>query len=318
MKNILITSKSFGSQLDREHKEQLIQYFEENDCHIIWNSTDHAMSAQDIINVDAEQSLDAIVVYSSSDEMNHTVFEYCRNLKVVSRHGVGIENIDALAAKRAGVQIKTTTAMPGNETVADLAFALLLSVARKVTVIDAQLRQNHWHRPISRDVWGKTLGIIGLGRIGKAVVKRAQGFGMNILAYTGHPDKNYLKKNGITLCTKEELIAKADFITLHCTLNEETRGLIGVKEFFLMKRTAYLINTARSGLVDQRALLEALKNDEIAGVAIDVFDIEPVVDDPLIKENLENVVATAHVGSYTFDSIKRMDFLVAENVVQTI
>lgn len=318
MKNILITSKNFGSQLDREHKEQLLQYFEENDCHIIWNLTDHAMSAQDIINVDAEQSLDAIVVYSSSDEMNHTVFEHCRNLKVVSRHGVGIENIDALAAKRAGVQIKTTTAMPGNETVADLAFALLLSVARKVTVIDAQLRQNHWHRPISRDVWGKTLGIIGLGRIGKAVVKRAQGFGMNILAYTGHPDKNYLKKNGITLCTKEELIAKADFITLHCTLNEETRGLIGVKELSLMKRTAYLINTARSGLVDQRALLEALKNDEIAGVAIDVFDIEPVVDDPLVKENLENVVATAHVGSYTFDSIKRMDFLVAENVVQTI
>lgn len=318
MKNILITSKEFGSQLDREHKEQLIQYFKENDCHIIWNPTDHAMSAQDIINVDTEQLLDAIIVYSSSDEMNHTVFEHCRNLKVVSRHGVGIENIDAFAAKKAGVQIKTTTAMPGNETVADLAFALLLSLARKVTVIDAQLRQNRWYRPISQDVWGKTLGIIGLGRIGKAVVKRAQGFGMNILAYTGHPDKNYLKKNGITLCSKEELIAKADFITLHCTLNEKTRGLIGATEISLMKRTAYLINTARSGLVDQRALLEALNNGKIAGVAIDVFDVEPVVDDPLIKENLENVVATAHVGSYTFDSIKRMDFLVAENVVQTI
>lgn len=318
MKNVLITSKDFGGQLDGKHREELIQYFEENGWHIIWNPTDHAMSAEDIIQVNAKHLLDAIVVYSSSDEINHTVFEHCRNLKVVSRHGVGIENIDGLAAKKAGVQVKTTTAMPGNETVADLAFALLLSLARKVNVIDAQLRRNHWYRPLSQDVWGKTLGIIGLGRIGKAVVKRAQGFGMKILTYTDHPDQRYLESNRITFCSKEELVAKADFVTLHCILNEKTKGIMGAKEFSLMKRTAYLINTARSGLVDQQALLGALKNNQIAGVAIDVFDTEPIVDDPLIKENLDNVIATAHVGSYTFDSIRRMDFLVAENIVQTL
>jgi len=318
MKNILITSNSFGGQLDIGHKKQLIKYFEDNGCHLIWNTADQAMSAKDIISVDAQQLIDAIVVYSSSDEINHEVFEHCQNLKVVSRHGVGVENIDIVAAKRFGVEIKTTAESTGYETVADLAFALMLSLARKVNVIDAQLRKNIWYRPISNDVWGKTLGIIGIGRIGKAVVRRAKGFGMNILAYTGHPDMEYFIENGITLCSKEELIEKSDFITLHCALNEETRGMIGIKEFSLMKPTAYLINTARSGLVDQFALVEALKNKQIAGAATDVFDIEPIVDDRLVNENLDSVVATSHVGSYTFDLIRQMDFLVAENIVEAV
>jgi len=318
VKNILITSKFFGGQLDIEHKQQLIKYFEENGCHLIWNTADHAMSAKDIIKADADHLIDAIVVYSSSDEINREVFEQCRNLKVVSRHGVGIENIDIIAAQKNGVQIKTTAESMGSETVADLTFALMLSLARKVTIIDAQLRKNIWYRPISNDVWGKTLGIIGLGRIGKAVVRRAQGFGMNILVYTPNPDLKYLVENGITLCSKEELLTKADFLTLHCGLNAETRDLIGEKEFALMKPTAYLINTARSGLINQSALIGALKSKHIAGAAIDVFDIEPIIDDALINENLDSVVATSHVGSYTFDLIRQMDFLVATNIVQAV
>jgi len=318
MKNILITSKSFGGQLDMEHKNELIKYFEDNGCHLIWNTANRAMSAKDIIQADSEKLIDAIVVYSSSDEINHEVFERCRNLKVVSRHGVGVENIDIDAAKRFGVQIKTTAESPGYEAVADLTFALMLSLARKVNIIDAQLRKKIWYRPISSDVWGKTLGIIGLGRIGKAVVRRAKGFGMNILAYTGHPDMEYFIENGISLCSKEQLMEKADFITLHCTLNEETRGIIGANEFSMMKSTAYLINTARSGLVDQMAMVEALKNKQIAGAAIDVFDVEPIVNDLIINENLDTVVATSHVGSYTFDLIRLMDFLVAENIVEAV
>ena len=318
MKNILITSKCFGGQLDIGHKQQLIKYFEENGCRLIWNAADHGMSAKDIITANAKHLIDAIVVYSSSDEINQEVFEQCRNLKVVARHGVGIENIDVVAAEKNGVAIRTTAQSMGYETVADLTFALMLSLARKVTVIDAQLRKNIWYRPISNDVWGKTLGIIGLGRIGKAVVRRAKGFGMNILVYTRNPDLKYFVENGITLCSKEEVIAKADFLTLHCDINEETRGMIGEQELSLMKPTAYLINTARSGLINQRALIEALKSKKIAGAAIDVFDIEPIIDDALINENLESVVATSHVGSYTFDLIRQMDFLVAENIVQAV
>ena len=318
MNNVLITSKDFGSQLGVEHRNQLAGYLEENGWHILWNPQDQAMSAQEIIRVNEKYPLAAIIVYSSSDQISREVFEQCRSLKVVSRHGVGIENIDKPAAQVAGVQVKTTADMPGYETVADLTFALMLSLARKVHIIDAHLRNNKWYRPIASDVWGKTLGIVGLGRIGKAVVQRAKGFGMKLLVHTGHPDPEYLAKNAITLCTKEELLASADYITLHSALTEETRGMIGAQEFSQMKTSAYLINTARSGLVDQKALLAALTERRIAGAAIDVFDIEPVANDPLLQANFDSLVATSHVGSYTYDSLRRMDFAAAENIVECV
>jgi D-3-phosphoglycerate dehydrogenase len=318
LKTVLITSKEFGSQIDMRHRTNLEEYFAENGWQIVWNSTGAAMSAGDIIRLNASHLLDAILVYSSSDEINREVFQYCRNLKVVSRHGVGIENIDVTAAQLAGVHIKTTSTMPGYETVADLTFALMLSLARKVPQIDSKLRKSGWYRPISSDVWGKTLGIFGLGRIGKAVAKRAKGFDMKILVNTRHPDEEFVAAHGITLCTKEELLANADFASLHCALHAETKHMIGAPAFDLMKPSAYLINTARAGLVHQGELLAALKGKKIAGAAIDVFEQEPAINDPLIAEDLDNVVATAHVGSYTVDSLRRMDFLVAENIVEAV
>ncbi|WP_371378387.1 phosphoglycerate dehydrogenase [Sporomusa aerivorans] len=315
MKTVLITSKEFGSQIDIEHRRNLEQYFFENGWQIMWNATEAAMTAGDIIQLNARQLLDAILVYSSSDEISREVFKHCRNLKVVSRHGVGIENIDVSAAQQAGVQIKTTDKMPGYETVADLTFALMLSLARKVPQIDSNLRKNGWYRPISSDVWGKTLGIFGLGRIGKAVARRAKGFDMRILVNTRHPDEAFVTAHGLSLCTKEELLAESDFVSLHCALTAETKHMIGAPEFGLMKPSAYLINTARAGLVCQRELLAALKSKKIAGAAVDVFEQEPAVNDPIITEDLDNVVATAHVGSYTVESLRRMDFLVVQNIV---
>lgn len=318
MKTVLITSREFGSQIDVEHKKNLEQYFTDNGWRIVWNQEGAAMRAEDIITEDAKHQLDAILVYSSSDEISQEVFSNCRNLKVVSRHGVGIDNIDVKAARQAGVEVKTTATMPGYETVADLAFALMLSLARKVPQIDSTLRQSGWYRPVSSDVWGKTLGIIGLGRIGKAVAKRAKGFDMRILVNTRHPDAEFVATQGITLCSKEELLAKADFVSLHCALTLETKHMLGAAEFALMKKSAYLINTARAGLVNQGELLAALKYNVISGAGLDVFENEPAVNDPIIAERLDNLVATAHVGSYTADSLRRMDFLVAENIVQAV
>lgn len=318
LKTVLITSKEFGSQIDMQHRKKLEQYFAENGWQILWNSADSAMSAADIIQLDAKHKLDAILVYSSSDEINREVFKQCGKLKVVSRHGVGLENIDVRTAEQVGVKITTTAQMPGYETVADLTFALMLALARKVPQIDSTLKTSGWYRPVSSDVWGKTLGIIGLGRIGKAVAKRAKGFDMKILVNTRHPDDVFVATNGITLCSREELLAEADFVSLHCALHPEIKHMIGAREFVLMKKSAYLINTARAGLVNQADLLAALKNKVIAGAAIDVFENEPAVNDPIIVEGLDNLVATAHVGSYTVDSLKRMDFLVAENIVKAV
>lgn len=318
MKTVLITSKEYGSQIDMQHKRSLEQYFTENSWQIVWNPAASAMRASDIIRHDVRHKLDAILVYSSSDEINHEVFTRCRNLKVVSRHGVGIENIDIIAAEQAGVAVKTTAKIPGYETVADLTFALLLSLARKVPQIDATLRKSGWFRPVSSDVWGKTLGIFGLGRIGQAVAKRAKGFDMRILVNTRQPADAVVRAAGITVCSKEELLAEADFVSLHCTLHQDTKHMIDAAELALMKPSAYLINTARAGLVNQGALLAALKSRTIAGAAIDVFENEPAVNDPLIVAGLENVVATTHVGSYTVDSLRRMDFLVAANIVEAV
>jgi phosphoglycerate dehydrogenase-like enzyme len=318
LKTVLITSKEYGSQIDMQHKRSLEQYFTENSWQIVWNPAASAMRASDIIRHDVRHKLDAILVYSSSDEINHEVFTRCRNLKVVSRHGVGIENIDIIAAEQAGVAVKTTAKIPGYETVADLTFALLLSLARKVPQIDATLRKSGWFRPVSSDVWGKTLGIFGLGRIGQAVAKRAKGFDMRILVNTRQPADAVVRAAGITVCSKEELLAEADFVSLHCTLHQDTKHMIDAAELALMKPSAYLINTARAGLVNQGALLAALKSRTIAGAAIDVFENEPAVNDPLIVAGLENVVATTHVGSYTVDSLRRMDFLVAANIVEAV
>lgn len=316
MKTVLITSKEFGSQINIDHRMRLEEYFFKNDWNILWNAKDIAMKAQDIISLNHEQALDAILVYSSSDEINREVFNKCRNLKVVSRHGVGIENIDIAAAAAAGVPIKTTANIPGYETVADLTMALLLSLARKIPVIDGRLKNREWYRPISSDVWGKTLGIFGLGRIGKAVVKRAKGFDMNILVCTRHPDLDFVAAHNITVCSKEELLAQADFISLHSALNADTRHMIDAEELSLMKKTAYLINTARAGLINQAALLSAIKERKLAGVAMDVFEKEPVINDPIIDAGFDNIIVTAHVGSYTEESLRRMDFCVAQNIVE--
>lgn len=316
MKTVLITSKEFGSQINGEHKLQLEKYFDKNGWHIIWNNKNAAMTAFDIVSLDRIQQLNAILVYSSSDEISKTVFGQCHNLKVVSRHGVGIENIDIKAARDAGVQIRTTADIPGYETVADLTMALLLAAARKVPSINEHMKKREWYRPISSDVWGKTIGIIGLGRIGRAVIKRARGFDMNVLVNTRHPDKAFAIENNVKYCSKEELLAKSDFVSLHCALNDETRHIIDASDLALMKPTSYLINTARAGLINQLALLEAAQQHKIAGVAMDVFEKEPVVDDPIINARLDNVIVTAHVGSYTVESLRRMDFRVAQNIVE--
>lgn len=318
MDNVLITSKEFGKMLGDEHWNELTTMLESNHCNIIINPLDRAMTADDIVAINARTPLAAIAVYSSSDEINHRVFEECDALKVVSRHGVGIENIDLTLAKQRGVEVLTTAKAKSHEAVADLTFSLILSLARGIVNIDKALKRNEWYRPISHDVWGKTLGIIGLGRIGRAVSKRAQGFSMKVVAYDPYPDNEYAVSEGISMVSLSTLIEDLDFISLHCGLSSDTEKLIGEKELASMKESAFLINTARSGLVDQAALIEALKSKKIAGAGIDVFDVEPPVKDPLLDPELGNLIVTSHVGAYTWDSIRRMDLTVVKNIVDVL
>lgn len=313
MKNILVTSKD----LKNNNWEAIEQLLKTNRIQAIFNEKQEAMSAEDICSVCSKNKIEGIIVYSSSDEVNDTVFENCRDLKVVSRHGVGTENIDVKVARKYGVQVRTTKDLYDYETVADLAFGLMLCLARKIARMDRALREKNWLREVGNDVWGKTLGIVGLGRIGKALARRASGFKMKVLSYDPYVDDS-VRVNGIKMVDLNLLLKESDFISLHMPLTKETYHIIDSDQFELMKNTAYLINTARADLINQEVLLEVLKKREIAGAAVDVYSIEPAVKDPLIESNLVNLVYTPHVGSYTIENLKQMDYAVFKNAVDVI
>jgi D-3-phosphoglycerate dehydrogenase len=193
----------------------------------------------------------------------------------------------------------------------------MLAVARHILFADKALRQGAWdRRHTGSELWNKILGLVGFGSIGSAVAKRALGFSMSVLVYDPYirPDQTDLV--GVRLAPLEEVIASADFLSLHAPLTDETRNLIGADQLNGMKPTAYLINTARGGLVDERALYQALASGQIAGAAMDVFTEEPPTGSPLLA--LENVVLTPHMGTHTRESIERMGVIAVQNVVRTL
>ncbi|MDP3185228.1 MAG: phosphoglycerate dehydrogenase [Anaerolineales bacterium] len=236
-------------------------------------------------------------------------------LKVVSMHGVGVDHVDLAAARRLGIIIANT---PGanDQAVADLALGLMIAAARKIPQADGDLRQEKWGRYSGGELWSKTLGLVGFGRIGRGVAKRALGFDMRVLVYDPYIQPEAVNLPGVTLTSFEEVLANADFISLHAALTAGNTHMIGAAQFEAMKPGAYLINTARGGLVDEDALYQALSAGRIAGAALDVFVDEPPKGSPLLK--LPNVVVTPHIGAHTKEAIERMGVMAAQNVVQAL
>jgi phosphoglycerate dehydrogenase-like enzyme len=222
-------------------------------------------------------------------------------LKVISLASSGYESIDVEAATARGVVVTNAPTALGTESVADLTFGLILDVARQISRTDQLLRSGVWQRPLGATVWGKTLGIIGLGRIGRAVAKRARGFNMTVLTRQHHAASAPAFELGVRGVPLEELLRQSDFLSLHSRYHETTHHLIGRDQLRMMKPSAYLINTSRPGIVDPAALAEALANGWIAGAGLDVFDGEPNTDNPLI--GLPNVVVTSHIGNRTLEGV---------------
>jgi phosphoglycerate dehydrogenase-like enzyme len=233
-------------------------------------------------------------------------------LKVVSRWGVGYDAIDIPAATQRGVVVAYT---PGllNDAVADYAMALLFALARRVHEGHASMREGKWLPGWGHDISGKTLGIIGCGRIGQAVARRAAGFNLRLLGCdtAPHPDA---EKLGLKFVPLDVLLAESDFISLHAALTPETRGLIGEAQLRRMKPIAYLINTARGAIIDESALLRALQQNQIAGAALDAFALEPLpADHPL--RSAPNVLLTPHQASFGFETGARVSLAAAEAIV---
>jgi len=240
---------------------------------------------------------DGLIVRSGT-KVTPAVIEHADKLKIIGRAGVGVDNVDLPAATKKGVIVMNT---PGGNTIsaAEHTIALLLALARNIPFAHASLKAKKWERKkfMGSEVQGKTLGIVGLGRIGKEVARRALSFGMQLLAYDPFISGEVARKMGIKLVELKTLLKDSDYITVHTPLNEQTRNLIGEKEFALVKPTVRIINVGRGGIINENALAEAIKNNQVAGAAIDVWGKEPPFESPLLE--LDKVIVTPHLGAST-------------------
>ena len=240
------------------------------------------------------------------------MLEAAASLKHVARWGVGFDRVDLEAATECGVLVTTTQG--GNDWgMADHAFAMILGLGHMLVANHLRIQAGEWGRPVGTDVWRKTLGIVGLGRIGKAVAQRASAFEMRILAYEPYPDRDFCKQWGIRLLSLDELLQRSDYVTLHLPGGGKNRHLIGRTQLSLMKSRAYLVNTARGDLIDEDALYDALVKGTIAGAGLDVRETEPPTDPRF--SSLPNVILSPHVAGVTHDTVSRMSHLAVDSIL---
>ena len=293
--------------------ERPLDLLKEN-AEVTVNLADRYLSAEELIaRVPGKVALLCLGV----DPISAPILEAGKNLKIVAIYAVGYNNIDLSAAKRLKIAVTNTPDVHA-ETTADLTFALILAAARRVTEGDRFVRAGKWVRwkpdlLLGSDVYGKTLGIVGLGQIGSAVAKRAQGFNMKTL-YTDlrRVDRGVEDQCRARFVSLPELLAQADFVTLHVPLMPETTHLIGSVQLKQMKKSAYLVNASRGPVVDEKSLVEALHQGIIAGAALDVYEQEPRVHPKLLE--MENVTLLPHIGSGSLETRERMGFVAVQNV----
>jgi glyoxylate reductase len=287
------------------------KYFETE----VW--TEYAPPPKKLI-IEKAKNVDALATLLS-DKIDAEVFDAAPKLKIVAQMAVGFDNIDVQGATRRGIYV-TNTPEVLTDTTADFAWTLLMAVARRVVEADKYVRSGQWkvswHPSMmqGRDVYNATIGIVGAGRIGYAVAKRATGFGMKILFYDVVPRPEIEKDFGAKKVDLDTLFRESDFISIHVPLMKETQHLVNAEKLKLMKKTAYLINNSRGPVVDEKALYAALKEGRIAGAGLDVFEQEPTpVDNPLLK--LDNVVVAPHISSASYETRSKMAEMVADNLV---
>lgn len=268
-----------------------------------------------------EACRDAAGMLCVAVRVNEEVLSQTPHLKVVANCGVGYDNIDVEACTRRGIVV-TNTPDAVTEATADLAFALLLAVSRRVVELDRTVREGRWQRWEFGSFWGsevhhKTLGIVGFGRIGRALARRARGFGMRVLYHSRRRAEESLERELSATCVDlKTLLAESDFVSLHVPHARETHHLIGASELAQMKPLAFLINTSRGKVVDENALVEALQARRIAGAGLDVYEHEPHLHPELPK--LDNVVLLPHVGSATAETRMKMATCAAENLIAAL
>jgi len=302
MKKVMITSRSFGSVSDDP-----FQALEKGNLL-------HTMVGKGFDQETFEKNIleyDALII--GAHPFPKEVMEKCKNLKIIAKHGAGLDNIDLEAARALGIKVTNAPALNANA-VADLAFGHILNVARGITACNNLVKKGQWKTYIGVDVFNKTLGILGFGAIAKNVARRAKGFSMKVLAYDPYivevPEEF---KDYVELADLDSVIRKSDFLTIHMPLTEDTRNFLNYERLCLMKEEAFLINTGRGGIVNEEDLFRVLTEKKIKGAALDVTEVEPIREGhPLLT--LENVIITPHIGMYSKEAINAVSLTCAENV----
>lgn len=257
-----------------------------------------------------------VINIRSSIDFTDEVLSSCPNLKVLSLWGTGTDHVDLAAAARLGIAVTNTPAVSA-KAMAEHTLALMLAVARDIPRIDAKTKKGAWPRGFVTQLNGKTLGIIGLGAIGLQTARIARGIGMNVVAWTMNPAGKPLEEIGIRLVELDELYRESDVVSVHLRQSADTLGFIGKAQFDLMKSTAILVNTARGPIVDETALVDALRAKTIRGAGLDVYDVEPLPENhPLAA--LPNVVMTPHSGGVTTEALEAGLQLAIDNVFWAI
>jgi len=256
-----------------------------------------------------------VLIVRSRTKVTAEVIKRASALKIIGRAGAGLDNVDLDAAIKQGIKVLNTPDAPANS-VAELTIGLMISLARRIPLADRGMKEERWLKKelAGTELRGKTLGIIGLGNIGMSVGRVARAMGMSILNATPRPKPDLLRELDAKHLPLDDLLKQVDFLTLHVPLSQETKGMLGRGQLNLMKRSAYLINTSRGEIVDEKALLEVLREGRIAGAALDVYSVEPPTDYELMK--LPNVVCTPHIGAQTEDAQVTASRLIAQKVIE--
>ncbi|MFW6070458.1 MAG: 2-hydroxyacid dehydrogenase [bacterium] len=313
MADIFITRKTFDDVLER---------FDEEGFSYEANQEDTSFSAEELAQALGASGAPALMCLLT-DTVDAALMDAAPQLKVIANVAVGYNNVDVAAATERGILV-TNTPDVLTETTADLAFALLLAAARRLSEADPYTRAGKYEgwelfQPhLGLDVHGKTLGIVGLGRIGVATARRgALGFGMRVLYHGGSPEPDVVAELGAEEVSLETLLRQSDFVSLHVPLTAETTHMIARRELQMMKPTAILINTARGPVVDEADLVAALKEGLIAGAGLDVFEEEPQLH-PELPDLRRHVVLAPHIGSATTETRRRMSLMAAENAIAVL
>ncbi len=258
--------------------------------------------------------VDALVV--AMEPVTARVLAAAPRLKIVARPGVGYDTVDLDVATRRGVVV-TIADGTNHQSVADFTFGLMLEAARGIAAAADGVRRGGWERVVGTEVWNKTLAVIGLGRIGRAVAVRARGFDMRVLAVVRREDRAFADRHGIAFASFDDALAEADFLSLHAPLTPQTENLVDARALARMKRGAYLINTSRGGLVDERALADAVREGRLAGAAVDVLRVQGAGSpSPLI--GVPNVVVTPHMATLTREAASRVAASVVDSLLAAL